>query len=224
MKFYHSSLSFCIVGDIHSSPCLYGAAHPDKPLFFQAVWGCTQNWCLQNKHWETNVWFFGQCAPAWKQTSHYMRSKALRLQSQRRTRHLIRWAALQSKVTRTPWIHENSRLPSSQSASAAERSHPGSIFPPDAMFPSGFLTLISSTTFLSSGLFLSCALQFLAFKTTACILLKTTTKVTMFEMQGNTNSSQTVYELASTFFWCPGLCEYTHAGIFWAILWPHPAN
>lgn len=90
--------------------------------------------------------------------------------------------------TKSQKLHEsmkNSKFPSFQSASAAERSHPGSIFPPDAMFPSGFRTLISSTTLLNSGLFLPRALQFLAFKTTACILLRTTTKVTMFETQGN---------------------------------------
>lgn len=112
--------------------------------------------------------------------------------------------------TKPQKLHEsmkNSKFPSFQSASAAERSHPGSIFPPDAMFPSGFRTLISSTTLLNSGLFLPRALQFLAFKTTACILLRTTTKVTMFETQGNTNSSQTIYESASMFFWCPVLCE-----------------
>lgn len=105
--------------------------------------------------------------------------------------------------TKSQKLHEsmkNSKFPSFQSASAAERSHLGSIFPPDATFPSGFLTFISSTTFLNSGLFLSRALQFLAFKTTACILLRTTTKVTMFETQGNTNSSQTIYESTSTFF------------------------
>lgn len=192
-KVYHTSLAFSTVGDVYSSPPgLHGAAHPEKPLFSQAVWGCTQNWCSKQALWNKCLILRPVCTIL-KTNQPLYEGQSIEITKPAENRApypLVSTAERSHKNSMNPW-----KTPSSQSASAAERSHPGSIFPPDVLFPSGFLTLISSTTFLSSGLFLSHALQFLAFKTTACILLKTTTKVMMFETQENTNASQLMSRL-----------------------------